>query len=102
MLAHCAAGLGRTGHFILIMLILKQYDSIFDSSSPATCAQKIHDILNTMRKVRPRLINTKSQFTNAIRNAYAVGAYTLENHYIQTDVHKKYESDESCISYVLF
>lgn len=83
IIVHCSAGVGRTGHFILMMEILKNYASIFSKASPQEAANEINSIVETMRKHRPTMIYTKEQFNTAIRNAYRIRAYALEKEYIK-------------------
>lgn len=83
ILVHCASGVGRTGHFILIMEILKHYDSIFATQDKETAAQKIHDILNNMRSVRLALVTTEDQFVRAIYTAHSIHEYALKKGYIK-------------------
>jgi protein tyrosine phosphatase len=85
VLIHCAAGVGRTGHLILTLEILKHHKSIFGSKDPQSGAAEIHRILDRMRMPRPALVATEDQFTCAIRNADILYNYALEKKYIQVD-----------------
>ncbi len=78
---HCAAGVGRTGHFILTLEILKHCDEIFAYDDPAKSAEKIHQLLRNMRSVRPALVYTEEQFSKAIENAYYVYDHALRKGY---------------------
>ena len=71
-LVHCAAGIGRTGHFIATLLFLRNFEAIFEAENVTAAADKIIEILNLMRKDRLCLINTQAQFENAIRNAHSL------------------------------
>ena len=82
IMVHCAAGLGRTGHLILMFEILKYYSKIYDNNDPAIAAAKIHDILNDMRSCRPGMVLNEKQFESAIRNASILYSYALEKEYI--------------------
>lgn len=82
VVVHCAAGVGRTGHFILMLEILKHYDEIFASGDAKIAALKIHQLLQNMRQVKPALVNTVDQFVSAIRNAHIVRQYALEKGYL--------------------
>lgn len=79
---HCAAGVGRTGHFILMLEILKNYDDIFSDIHQA--ATKIHQLLVNMRDVRPGLVITRDQYIGAIRNAVSIHTFALEHGYLPT------------------
>lgn len=68
-LIHCKAGLGRTGHLILVFALLNQSDKIFRNSNAAQASERILDIIATMRKNRPGLIWREDQLTTAISNA---------------------------------
>jgi protein tyrosine phosphatase len=76
-LVHCKAGLGRTGHLILTLEILKNYTEIF-SKDPKIAAAKILEIVERIREDRFGLILTKEQFTAAIRNAHILYQYGLK------------------------
>lgn len=80
ILVHCAQGIGRTGHFILTMEIMKDYERLFSGENPETCADNIFAILNNMRMVRPGLVYTENQFIGAIINAEILQHYGLERH----------------------
>jgi hypothetical protein len=80
---HCAAGVGRTGHIILMLEILKNYQRIFASdNSPDTIAKEIQAIVNRMRETRPALVYAPEQYLTAIKNADIVYQYALEKKYI--------------------
>ncbi len=80
VLVHCAFGLGRTGHLILMFEILKYHTHIFaEDSNPIAAAAKIQHILNEMRASRPGLVLTEQQFECAIRNAKILHVFALEN-----------------------
>lgn len=67
---HCQAGLGRTGHFILMAEIFSNYDKLFASKNANTIAGKIISLISGFRAKRPELITTKDQCIKAIRNAH--------------------------------
>lgn len=69
ILIHCAAGLGRTGHLILMFEIMKEYEKIFSSEKPDLIAAEIHKILDRIRLNRPGLVLNEKQFVDAIHNA---------------------------------
>jgi protein tyrosine phosphatase len=85
VLIHCAAGVGRTGHLMLTLEILKHHKTIFGSNDPQAGAAEIHRILDRMRLPRPALVTTEDQFTCAIRNADILYHYALEKKYIQAN-----------------
>lgn len=79
---HCAAGVGRTGHVILMLEILKNYQRIFANDNPDTIAKEIQAIVNRMRETRPALIYTLEQYITAIQNADFVYQYALKKKYV--------------------
>jgi protein tyrosine phosphatase len=80
---HCAAGVGRTGHVILMLEILKNYQRIFSrDNSPDAIAKEIQIIVNRMRETRPALIYALEQYLTAIKNADILYQYALEKKYI--------------------
>jgi len=83
VLIHCTAGVGRTGHLILTLEILKYYNEIFASKNPETIAADIHKILDRIRENRPSLVASESQFIGAIHNANTLYHYALEKNYIK-------------------
>ncbi len=84
ILVHCASGVGRTGHLILTLEILKNYDKIFAGNDVQASAREIHSILNRIRVNRPALVNTKDQFKAAIKNAHILHQHALEKKYISS------------------
>lgn len=78
VVVHCAGGIGRTGHFILMMTLFKHYKDIFASQNPVQIAEKIHAWLDTIREHRPALVATLPQFLKAIENAHVLYQYKLE------------------------
>lgn len=83
ILIHCTSGVGRTGHIILTLEILKNYDRLFVSNNPQIIAAGIHEILNRIRRNRPALVFVDEQFETAIRNAEILHQYALKKGYIQ-------------------
>jgi len=81
-LIHCNSGVSSTGHLILTFEILKHYDEIFGNRNPTQAANKILDLLESLRENRPALVTTESLFVDAIRNADAIHRFALENGYI--------------------
>lgn len=86
---HCTSGVGRTGHIILMIEILKHYDQIFSSHNPIIIAQNIHQLLEQLRETRPALVLQERQFADAIRNAYLIHEYALKKAYIFSDPSEK-------------
>lgn len=84
VLIHCHSGVGRTGHLILILELLKYHVEIFSSQDPEIIAAETHKIVDRIREKRPALIATKDQFAAAIRNAEILYRYALEHKYIET------------------
>ena len=82
ILLHCASGIGRTGHLILTLEILRNYKDIFEANNAEIASKKIHEIVTRMRKNRFCLIQVEEQFADAIRNAYILYQYGLEKGYI--------------------
>ncbi len=99
-LIHCASGVGRTGHLILIFELLKDYAEIFSGNKAKKSAQKIHKILERIRENRPALVNTRDQFKTAINNAHILHQYALEKKYISSSGTKnlKHTLEEKHIS----
>jgi len=91
ILVHCASGVGRTGHLILMLEIVKHYNELFVSNNPVTIAKKILELLTQMRETRPALVYKEEQFDEAIRNAELIVQYALKKHYIQPLVPDKFE-----------
>jgi len=94
IVVHCAAGLGRTGHLILFLELLKHYDEIFASQDPVIIAKEILKVLERLRKNRPSLVLEISQFSHAIRNTEILHRYDLRNRNVQHSVFSQ--------NYVLF
>ncbi|GEM_PF-4140308 len=84
IIVHCAGGVGRTGHLILMLEILKNYDSIFQAEpkarlqNVAQVAKNIHEIVSRLRQNRPAIIFSEQQFMNAILNANILHQYSLK------------------------
>lgn len=81
VLIHCAAGIGRTGHLILILEILRHAKEIFEAKTPEEAAAKILEIVKRIRRDRFCLIQIDAQFINAILVAEAVYRYGLTKGY---------------------
>jgi protein tyrosine phosphatase len=90
ILVHCAAGVGRTGFFILMHEVLGFLDY-----SPTFSGQDIRgpilDILARIRTTRSGLVVTVDQFLAAIGNAYLVYAYAIEKNYTTATAQKLQE-----------
>ncbi|MDR3477962.1 MAG: protein-tyrosine phosphatase family protein [Gammaproteobacteria bacterium] len=82
ILVHCRSGIGRTGNFIFMLEILKDYDTVFASQHPKTIAENIHAILKRLRTVRPALVLAPEQFASAIRNARILHNFALGKGYV--------------------
>ncbi len=82
IVVHSAGGVGRVGHVILMLEILKNYDEVFDSNNPSTVARNIESILQRIRKNRPAAITIVEQYISAIRNADILYRYAYEKKYI--------------------
>lgn len=80
-LVHCAAGVGRTGHIILMQQILKHYSSILSHVTPENIANEITHLLHSLRRNRPGLVTTRAQFIDAIINADFLFHYALKQGY---------------------
>ena len=83
---HCAAGVGRTGHIILMLEIIKNYQHIFASDKPDVIASEIQAIVINMRETRPALVSSLEQYLTAIKNADIVYQYALKKKYIAEPV----------------
>lgn len=76
-LVHCHAGVGRTGFLIFTLMLIKQYNEIFNSTNPAVVAKNIISLLEKLREPRPGLVSEPTQFSAAIHNAHVVHGYVL-------------------------
>lgn len=85
LLIHCASGIGRTGHLILIMELLKHYKEIYEAENIDVASDKILEIINRIRAERFSLIQVKEQFTDAIRIAQVLYKYGLAKGYVKDD-----------------
>ncbi len=83
ILIHCASGIGRTGHLIFTLELLRHYKAIYEAENVEIAAEKIMEIVNRLRKDRFCLIHVEEQFTYAISNAQELYKYGLEKGYIQ-------------------
>lgn len=80
VLAHCSAGLGRSGSIAFTLVLLDDFDDIFDPNHPELTQQKIQQTLATFRMLRPRVIQTAEQYTSAIQLAISAKQYELNNY----------------------
>lgn len=78
---HCSAGIGRTGTFIVIDMILDQIDR-----EGLDCEIDIHRTILMVRSQRSGLVQTEAQYKFVY---YAV------QHYIQTKLQRKREEQKS-------
>ncbi len=95
---HCSAGVGRTGHLILTLELLKLFvdpEFFIIHKTPDEIKDVILKTVDRIRENRPALIATDNQFTKAIHNAYAVYKYALENKLIEQ---KTISEDKTSIS----
>jgi protein tyrosine phosphatase len=88
-LVHCAAGIGRTGHLILTLEILKNYQYIFGENNEKIAADRILAIVERIRENRFCLIQVEDQFTAAIRNAHILYNYGLKMGFVQAKTQEK-------------
>jgi len=86
MFVHCAAGYGRTGHFIAMVEMLKNYRRIFGSFDPDAIIQNIRSMVERIRKNRPWLLLVPEQLQNAILNTVIIYRYALEKGYVDQNV----------------
>lgn len=82
ILVHCKYGHGRTGHLILTLQVLRHYDEVFSDDDPALIAARVSGLLRAMRQQRPHLVQNLNQLTMAVRNAWILCHYALEQGYI--------------------
>lgn len=73
---HCHAGVGRTGHIIATMLLLRHFEEIFAGEDPQAIGEQIKSLVQDIRKYRPCLMQWPEQMEYAIRNA--VDLYQLQ------------------------
>ncbi len=66
LLAHCAAGIGRSAIIVFAMALYKNREAIFATDNIQEIADKIYDLLNTFREKRPRAIMNYGQLQQAI------------------------------------
>ncbi len=91
---HCMGGIGRTGHIILTLEILKDYKRIFSSADPELINNEIESILNRMRLNRVALVEGIEQYLDAIRNAHIIYSYAFEKKYMQDQVSHQQKTAE--------
>lgn len=99
VLIHCAAGIGRTGHLVLMLEIMKHYEKIFSSQKPELIAKEIYTVLSRIRKNRPALVANKEQFIEAIRNAEIMHHYILKQEKKQTKANASNADKGSMLSH---
>lgn len=99
VLIHCAAGIGRTGHLVLMLEIIKHYEKIFSSQKPDLIANEIYEVLERIRQNRPALVANKEQFIEAIRNAEIMHHYILEQEKKQTKANASKADKGSMLSH---
>lgn len=80
---HCSAGIGRTGTFIVIDMILDQIDR---SRNGLDCEIDIHRTIQMVRSQRSGMVQTEAQYKFVY---YAV------QHYIQTKLQRKRAEQQS-------
>ncbi len=73
-LVHCAAGCGRTGHFILTCILLANFHQIFFNDIQTT-KQNVINWINHIRSFRHGALLTPEQVSMAIRNTFALYQY---------------------------
>lgn len=66
LLAHCAAGIGRSAIIIFAMALYKNREAIFATDNTEEIADKIFDLLNKFREKRLRAIMNYEQLQQAI------------------------------------
>lgn len=89
ILVHCRMGIGRTGTFIFMLEILRQFDTLFASKNAREIAQKILDVLKSIRQSRPALVLEREQFAAAIEQAYILHDFALKKGYLQSLIEMK-------------
>jgi hypothetical protein len=92
---HCHAGMGRTGHLILIFEILRHYDKIFSDDDHVRIAKEINAIVTEIRRTRPGLILLTMQLNASIRIACLLRRYAIENNFIQLANASQIEEEKS-------
>lgn len=85
VLVQCANGTGRTGHFILMLEILKNYEAIVNSKSIENAVQQIHGLLENIRGLQPMMVHNREQFEKAIHNASEIYQYALKKGFIKQE-----------------
>lgn len=85
-------GIGRTGHFILMLELMKLFfepDFFIKNKTSDQILEVCLAKLEQIRKDRPGLVNLHVQFKYAIRNAFAMFQYALKNQLVDV---KEYEN----------
>jgi len=76
---HCASGVGETGWFVLMLMLLSSHEIFKKSAEDA--ANEILEIVARIRKNRPALIWTSQQLQVAIKHALLLYTYASEQNY---------------------
>lgn len=86
IVVHCSAGLGRTGHFLMVMLLLQHFDKIFSGEDVNEIGDRISKLLIEIREYRPGLVLRETQLKGAIEMAVSLYQYRLQLNNDEVDV----------------
>lgn len=68
---HCKAGLGRTGTILFAIQIYRHFAAIFTDNEQAKITESLLSDLDTLRKIRPGLLQTDQQLGMAVNLAFS-------------------------------
>ncbi|KTD51465.1 hypothetical protein Lqui_0309 [Legionella quinlivanii] len=77
---HCSAGRGRTGYFLMSLMLLMNYDTVFSSENVADISSEVMKIYHMLRAISPLYMLRDNQLGNAVCTSYLAHQYGMELH----------------------
>ncbi|MCE3043784.1 protein-tyrosine phosphatase family protein [Legionella sp. 16cNR16C] len=75
---HCSAGRGRTGYFLMSLMLLMNYDTVFASENVADITSEVMKIYKMLREISPLYMLRDNQLGNAVCTSYLAHQYGME------------------------
>ncbi len=74
---HCSAGRGRTGYFLMSLMLLMNYEKVFASENVADITSEVMEIYKMLREISPLYMLRDNQLGNAVCTSYLAHQYGM-------------------------
>nr|WP_255665229.1 protein-tyrosine phosphatase family protein [Legionella sp. 16cNR16C] len=74
---HCSAGRGRTGYFLMSLMLLMNYEKVFASENVVDITSEVMKIYKMLREISPLYMLRDNQLGNAVCTSYLAHQYGM-------------------------